>query len=213
MEQQPIKAIVLLSGGLDSCVVLASAIASNRTCSALSFNYGQRHQQELLHAQAIAAHYGVPHSILTIDASLFSEGPSSLTNTAISIRSGTTSHPSTYVPCRNLLFFAHAASMAESQQASEIWIGANANDAPSYPDCRPSFFKAFEQTVVEGSFLTSDRFKIVSPLVHLDKRQIIALGRQLKAPIDCTWSCYDPRDGKPCHSCAACTLRASAEKN
>jgi 7-cyano-7-deazaguanine synthase len=135
-------AIVLLSGGIDSCVALAQALALGRGCTTLSFDYGQRHRVELKSAKAIAEYYNVPHKTIKIDSVLFADNTvSALVRRQVSVAAHTdlSKAPSTYVPCRNLLFLAHAASMAESLNAHEIWIGANADDVPSYPDCAPSF--------------------------------------------------------------------------
>jgi 7-cyano-7-deazaguanine synthase len=205
-------AIVLLSGGLDSCVVLAHALSLGRTCTALSFHYGQRHLCELQSAQKIAAYYAVEHLIIHIDPSLFSNAAlSSLTNPLLPVDTQNNAyHPNTYVPCRNLLFLSHAASLAESRGSSEIFFGAHANDGPSYPDCRPSFFLSFENAVEHGSYIGCNKLRIVCPLIHFDKASVVALGQKINAPLDLTWSCYDPHDGKPCTACTACTLRAKA---
>ena len=206
------KALILLSGGLDSCVVLAQALSSGRSCTALSFDYGQRHHIELKSAKNIAQHYGVPFRILRIDPLLFQDSSScSLVNGDLSVTENTSLKPSTYVPCRNLLFLAHASSLAESIHASEIWFGANADDVPAYPDCSPSFFRAFEEAATAGSYLGSKGLKIIAPLALLSKVAIIALGRRLQAPLGLTWSCYDPQDNKPCTVCSACVLRQKAE--
>ena len=204
------KALILLSGGVDSCVALAKARSLQRSCVALSFDYGQRHRIELKSAEAIAAHYGILHRLLHIDPALFKDASSALVNPYPPV---TTRTPTTYVPCRNLLFLAHAASFAESVGASEIWIGANADDIPTYPDCSSSFFKAFERAAAAGSYLGREGLTIVSPLELLSKRDVFALGNTLQAPVDLCWSCYDPQNGKPCTTCAACVLRASACSN
>lgn len=209
-----IKALILLSGGLDSCVVLAQALSSDRSCVALSFDYGQRHHIELKSAKSIAHHYGIPHRILRIDPLLFQDSlSSSLVNADLPVIETSPSKPSTYVPCRNLLFLAHAASLAESIHASEIWVGANADDVPAYPDCSSSFFRAFESLATMGSYLGTNGLKIVSPLGSFNKGAIVALGRNLRAPLDLTWSCYDPKSGRPCTVCSACVLRQSAESS
>jgi 7-cyano-7-deazaguanine synthase len=205
-------AIVLLSGGLDSCVVLGHALSSGRSCSALSFHYGQRHLCELESARKIASYYEIEHITIHLDPSLFSASTaSSLTNPHLAIDKKKNSyHPNTYVPCRNLLFLSHAASLAESKGASEIFFGAHANDGPSYPDCRLAFFHAFETTVEHGSYLGPNGLKVVCPLINFDKASIVAYGQKLNAPLDLTWSCYDPQNGKPCLKCIACLLREEA---
>jgi 7-cyano-7-deazaguanine synthase len=200
------RAVVLLSGGLDSCVLLAHAVSLQKSCFALSFSYGQRHSIELESAKKIAAFYGVPHHILQIDKALFSDASSSsLLNATIHVDTSPTCQPSTYVPCRNLLFLSFAASFAEARNISEIYVGANAHDGPSYPDCRASFFAAFEETVRKGS--NDTRMKILHPFIDFSKKQIVALGNELKAPIEMSWSCYDPQEKKPCGVCRACVLR------
>jgi 7-cyano-7-deazaguanine synthase len=206
------KAIILLSGGIDSCVVLSHALLEKKACIAISFHYGQRHACELEGASKIAAYYGINHRIFHIDPSLFSGSTeSSLTNRQIQIDARLNAiHPNTYVPCRNLVFLSHAASFAESIGASEIYFGAHANDGPSYPDCRPSFFHAFTIAVEQGSYLGQSSLKIICPLITFDKRAVIDYGRKLSAPLHLTWSCYDPQEGKPCTKCPACILRASA---
>ena len=178
-----------------------------RSCTAISFDYGQRHRIELDSAAAIARHYQTSHLVFRIDPSLFAQNTSSaLVQHHLPITADADAAPSTYVPCRNLLFLAHAASLAESLKASELWIGANSNDVPIYPDCSQPFFRAFEAAVATGSYLGANGVTIVSPLAHLTKEAVIALGKDLKAPLNLTWSCYDPQDGKPCAVCPACVL-------
>jgi len=196
------KAIVLLSGGIDSCVALSCALSQKRECLALSFDYGQRHSIELESAKKIASHCGTSHTIIRIDDALFANSSSSLLNSKMSALS------STYVPSRNLLFFAHAACFAEANNASEIYFGANSDDYENYPDCRPEFIEAFERAISNGS---EHRVKIVTPLIKLTKEQIGSLGRELNSPLDLTWSCYDPqKKNTPCERCLACLLRSKA---
>lgn len=204
------KAIVLLSGGVDSCVALAYALSEKRECLAISFDYGQRHKIELESAQKIASHYKIAHTIVEIDSSLFAENSScSLLDSTIPIEHNPAPKiPSTYVPCRNLLFLSHAACFAEVHSASEIYFAANLDDYENYPDCRPSFIKGLEETISLGS---PHKVEIITPLIELSKKQIGNLGRDLQAPLELTWSCYDPQENNlPCRSCQACALRASA---
>lgn len=209
------KAVILLSGGLDSTVMLAIAVDQGRECHALSFDYGQRHLIELESAKAIAKHYSIAHKIVTIDRTFFASSvlvdkqkqvPTNRTAEQIT----TSGIPSTYVPARNTLFLAYALGYAEMVGAGEIWAGPNAMDVNAYPDCRPEFVAAFQSLMnvatkqaVEGSPQT-----LITPLIHWDKAEIIQQGMKLKAPLDMTFSCYDPQQGKiPCGRCDACVLR------
>lgn len=212
-----IKAIVLLSGGLDSCVSLAYALELLREVVALSFSYGQRHQIELAHAERIAMHYGTRHKIVRFPENLFTasslvgdgEIPKGRTKEEISA-SGI---PSTYVPARNTVFLAHALSLAESEGAQEIYFGCNQLDRSGYPDCRPEFVEAFQHLISKATKVSTESRppKIVTPLVDLDKKQIVELGVKLKAPIELTISCYNPKtSGEPCQECDACCLREEA---
>lgn len=211
------KAIILFSGGLDSTVVLAMALANKRECIALSFDYGQKHRVELQAAKTIAAYYQVPHQILTIDPSAF--GHSSLVShrpvpkdrTLAQRNSGEI--PNTYVPARNVLFLAFALGQAELHQAQEIHAGPNALDAIPYVDCRPAFYEAFQkvahlatQQAAEGKGPT-----ILTPLIYWNKKQIVETGLALKAPLHLSFSCYDPDPkGAACSRCDACLIREQA---
>jgi 7-cyano-7-deazaguanine synthase len=181
-----------------------------RECYALSFDYGQRHARELDSARQIALHYGVAHHLIHVDPLVFSKATdSALTNPAVNVHSQRSrGGPTTYVPCRNLLFLSHAAAMAEAQGAREIFFGAHANDGPTYPDCTQAFLNAFSHAVEEGSYITS--LSILCPLLTLDKAAVVALGRRLQAPLDLTWSCYNPQGNTPCLSCSACAARMRA---
>jgi len=203
------KAVVLLSGGVDSCVALAYALSQNRKCQAISFDYGQRHKIELESAKAIASYYGIAHTPVQIDSTLFSNGRSySLLDIAHKVeRKPTSNIPSTYVPCRNLLFLSHAACFAEVHNASEIYFAANADDYENYPDCRHPFVKGLEAAISQGS---PHKVEIITPLIEMTKKQIGDLGRRLNAPLEMTWSCYAPQENKqPCGTCQACALRKS----
>ena len=206
------KAVVLLSGGLDSATTLAIAKSQGFECYALSFRYGQRHAAELDAARRVAKHVGVTqHVILDIDLRQF--GGSALTSD-IAVpkdRPLDDSIPVTYVPARNTIFLSFALAWAEVLGAQDIFIGVNALDYSGYPDCRPEYIAAYQRMAdlatkagVEGS-----RLRIHTPLIQMTKAQIIRKGRELDVDFDLTLSCYDPTaDGKPCGHCDACLLRA-----
>lgn len=207
------KAVVLLSGGLDSMVILAMAIEQRRACTALSFDYGQRHRIELESAKKIAQHYQVPHKIITIDFSAFGSTSALVSEdhlphqgrTLTEMQSGT---PNTYVPARNTLFLSFALAQAEIVEASEIYIGSNALDA-SYPDCSPAYINAYQNLI--STAIAGKAPKLLAPLLYMNKQQIVQEGIKLKAPLELTHSCYSPTtEGKPCTKCDACILRASA---
>ena len=207
------RAIVLLSGGLDSSTVLAEAVAQGRRCHALSFRYGQRHDFELEAARSIARHCGaVEHKILDIDLRAF--GASALTDD-IEVPKDSLDEgggiPVTYVPARNTIFLSFALAYAEVSQAREIWLGVNAIDYSGYPDCRPDYIAAFEVMAnlatregVEGRGVS-----ILTPLSRLDKTGIVNRAFELGVPLEHTHSCYDPvESGASCGRCDACLLRA-----
>jgi len=192
------KAIVLLSGGLDSLVTLGQALANGRQVLTLTFDYGQRHAIEIDAARAIAAYYRVQNKLITIDQSTFCEAKCSLTGGAAA---------STYVPARNTLFLAYAAGQAEIIEAGEIYIGANRADRTGFPDCRPEFIHAFQGVLDQGTKIPA---RILAPLLELEKSDIIKLGMRLGCPLELSWSCYNPQKTKPCHTCDACRLRINA---
>lgn len=208
------KAIVIFSGGIDSTVVLAHAIDSRKECITLSFDYGQRHRCELKAAAAIAKHYNVEHRILQIDPLVLQGSSSSLVDTTLPVEKvqATEQPPSTLVPCRNLLFLSHAATMAQCLGASEIYFGANKDDFNCYPDCREPFFHSFQETVLHGS-PPGFSIGVICPLIQKTKIEIIKLGRSLQAPLHLTWSCYNPQNERPCGRCQACSLRETAFKH
>jgi 7-cyano-7-deazaguanine synthase len=215
MENNPKKAVVLLSGGLDSATVLAIARSQGYELYALSFSYGQRHIQELEAAKRVAASIGVAnHRIAQIDLRIF--GGSALTGD-IAVPKGRAmeemSHgiPVTYVPARNTIFLSFALAWAEVLGSSDIFIGVNALDYSGYPDCRPEFIQSFEKMAnlatkagVEGR----QALRIHTPLIALSKAQIIAKGIELGVDYGLTSSCYDPSPaGEPCGQCDSCLLR------
>jgi 7-cyano-7-deazaguanine synthase len=204
-------AVVLLSGGLDSTTVLAMALAAGRTVTALSFRYGQRHTHELTAAKATARRYGVEDWICC-DIDLGKLGGSALTDADLSVPMDgeSTGIPITYVPARNTIFLSYALAVAEVRGADEIHLGVNAVDYSGYPDCRPEYLAAFETMAglatrrgVEG-----DPVRIVAPLLHLSKGQIITAGLALGVDYGRTHSCYAPAvDSAACGRCDACRLR------
>ncbi len=207
------KAVVLLSGGLDSAVSLWWAKAQGYECRTISFDYGQRHKKELRQASRLAKKAGVAHE--TIRIRLPWSG-SSLTNKKASLphhklsQIGRGGIPSTYVPGRNTLFLSFAMSLADEIQASALVIGANALDYSGYPDCRGPYLRAFERVANLGTRMGSEekkRIRILAPLLRLTKKEIVKLGLKLRAPLDLTWSCYTG-GRKPCGTCDSCLLRA-----
>lgn len=207
------KAVVLLSGGLDSTTVLAIARAEGFSCYCLSFHYGQRQEVELQRAQRIAKHYQAEqHLILRVD--LDAIGGSALT-TAVAVpkdrlrQNGKDGIPSTYVPGRNIIFLAHALSWAEVLGASDIFLGINAIDYSGYPDCRPEFLDAFAHMARLGTKagVSGKELRFHAPLQHLSKKEIILRGVELGVDYGMTHSCYDPTGELACGHCDACLLR------
>lgn len=208
----PKKAIVLLSGGMDSAVALWWAKKKGFRPYALSFDYGQRHKKEMKSARRLARRAHVP---LTVVKFSLPWGGSSLTNLKQKLpyhRLNEMSQgriPSTYVPARNTIFLSFALSWADHVGAQALVIGANAIDYSGYPDCRPAYLQSFAKTATLGSRLGAEAkksIKILAPLVHLTKGGIVRLGRKLKVPLELTWSCYQG-GAKPCGLCDSCQLR------
>ncbi|MCL2295920.1 MAG: 7-cyano-7-deazaguanine synthase QueC [Methanomassiliicoccaceae archaeon] len=204
------KAVVLLSGGLDSTVTLAIALKDGMDVTALSFRYGQRHTKELDSARAICGHYGISISIIDIDLSSFR---SALTDKSIEVpsdRKGKLEEeiPVTYVPARNIIFLSIAAGLCESIGAEAIYLGANAVDYSGYPDCRPEFFRSFGETLAAGTKagLEGRTIEIRTPIIDLSKADIVKKGKELSAPLHLTWSCYKGGD-RACGHCDSCRLR------
>jgi len=203
-------AVVLLSGGLDSAVTLASAIKDGYEPIALSFRYGQKHSKEIESAKAICNHYKIEHRIIDIDLSSFD---SSLTKSGAEIpvdRKGKLQDniPTTYVPARNIIFLSIAAGVAESSGAGSIYIGANSVDYSGYPDCRPEFFRRFEEMLSAGTKAGTEGnpIGIRTPILNLSKAEIVKKGKELNVPLHLTWSCYIG-DQKACGRCDSCILR------
>jgi 7-cyano-7-deazaguanine synthase len=211
----PKKAVCLLSGGLDSSTCLALARRDGYACYALSFDYGQRHKQELAAAAHIAEIFSAEkHLVACLGLDAF--GGSALTadigvpksRSAAEISNGI---PITYVPARNTIFLSYALAWAEVLESADIFIGVNALDYSGYPDCRPEYIEAYERMAnlatkagVEGR----TRLKIHTPLLRLTKAEIVKLGHELAVPFGLTHTCYDPApDGRACGQCDACLLR------
>lgn len=210
------KAVILLSGGLDSATVLAMARKSGFDCYAISFDYGQRHRCELNSATQMAASMGVlAHKIIKLD--LQSIGGSALTDPQIPVpNTPTTGIPVTYVPARNTIFLSIALDWAEVLQAKDVFIGVNAVDYSGYPDCRPEFISAFENMANLATKAATEGHSVAirTPLIDMSKAQIIATGYRLGVDYSNTVSCYDPTEnGAACGLCEACHLRARGFKN
>ena len=210
------KAVVLLSGGVDSATTLAIARSKGFRCHALTFRYGQRHQQEVQAAERIANSLGsVEHRCIDIDLAAF--GGSALTDLAIEVPKdradldNPAQIPPTYVPARNTIFLSCALAWAETMGAFDIFIGVNTTDYSGYPDCRPEFIKAFEKlanlataAAVEGR----GQYHIHTPIINMTKAQIILTGTKLGVDYSLTHSCYDPdQQGRSCGRCDSCRLR------
>jgi len=207
------RAVVLLSGGLDSYTAAAIAKADGFVINALTVQYGQRHAREVQAARHVARALGVDeHKELTID--LRPIGGSSLTSAMDVPRNrdlNATDIPSTYVPARNTIFLSLALGWAEVIGAHDLVVGVNALDYSGYPDCRPEFVRAFEALadVATRAGVEGTRFRVHTPLIHLSKAEIIRCGIELGLDYGLTHSCYDPApSGRPCGHCDSCVLRA-----
>ncbi|MCY7320775.1 MAG: 7-cyano-7-deazaguanine synthase QueC [Phormidesmis sp. CAN_BIN36] len=207
------KAVVLLSGGLDSATSAAQAIADGYDVIALSLNYGQRHDRELHAANQVAAHLKIQdHFVMQVNLAQW--GGSALTDPAIAVPTeGTQSDaiPITYVPGRNTVFIAIALSLAEAKSAEAVYLGINAIDYSGYPDCRPEYLEAFQHlaTLSSKAGLAGRAPKLVAPLVNDSKVDIVHRALRLDVPIALTWSCYQGGD-QPCGVCDSCRIRDRA---
>ncbi|MFW2404443.1 MAG: 7-cyano-7-deazaguanine synthase QueC [Gammaproteobacteria bacterium] len=204
------KAVVLLSGGMDSATCLAIARAEGFACYALSFDYGQRHTAELGAAVAIAGSVGVSaHKLLRMD--LGTIGGSALTDDRIAVpEMASEDIPITYVPARNTVFLSFALGWAEVLDADRIYVGINAVDYSGYPDCRPEYIEAFQSLadLATKRSVEGNRIRIETPLIHLSKADIIRRGKELGLDYSRTVSCYQAdEDGRACGVCDACRLR------
>jgi len=206
------KAIVLLSGGLDSTTVLAMAVSRQMEVTAISFSYGQKHNLELKRAEYIAGHYRVKeHRIISLDPEPFKD--SSLTGGGSVPEGGdfvSKRIPSTYVPARNTVFLSIALGIAESRKAGHIFIGVNSVDYSGYPDCRPEFIEAFQNlaNLATKNAVDGNPPVIRAPLIRMTKAEIIRTGIKLGVDYGMTISCYQPSlSGESCGVCDACILR------
>ena len=207
------KAVVLLSGGLDSATTAAIAIADGYEVIALSFRYGQRHEKELEAASKIAKALGI-NEHFTVDVNLSQWGGSSLTDKSMNIpEDGVQSDiiPSTYVPGRNTVFIAIALSLAEAKNAQAIYLGINAVDYSGYPDCRPEYLAAYQQlaNLSSKAGIEGQTPQLIAPLVKDSKADIVRRALELNVPIADTWSCYQGGD-IPCGVCDSCRIRDRA---
>ena len=204
------KAVVLVSGGLDSTTILAIAKSQQYECWAISFDYGQRHNAELSAAKQITTCLNVNHH-KTIKLDLTQIGGSALTDSSIEVPETLQEGiPVTYVPARNTIFLSYALAFAETISAQNIFIGVNAVDYSGYPDCRPEYITAFEKmaNLATKSAVEGKAIKIHTPLIHLTKEQIIKTGIQLGIDYSKTVSCYQATEtGQACGSCDACYYR------
>ena len=214
-DQTKPRAVVLLSGGLDSATALAIAGNQGFETYALSFRYGQRHTVELAAAQRVAAALGAQrHVIADIDLGAF--GGSALTDSAIDVPHHESADeiggqiPVTYVPARNTIFLSFALAWAETLGSADVFIGVSALDYSGYPDCRPEFIAAFETLAglaTKAGVDGTQRLRIHAPLIDLTKAQTIKVGLDLGVDYGLTHSCYDPDGERPCGSCDSCLLR------
>jgi len=205
------KAVVLLSGGLDSTVCMAVAQSQGYELFPISFNYNQRHDRELQSASSIAAYYKATKHIV-INTNMDVIGGSALTDNQLSVPVGHVDHhdiPITYVPARNLIFLSYALGYAEVTGADHIFIGVNALDYSGYPDCRPEFIQMFQQLAnysTKAGVQDQRQILIETPLLHLSKKDIVLLGKGLHAPLELTTSCYNGAKAA-CGQCDSCVLR------
>ncbi|MBC9251713.1 7-cyano-7-deazaguanine synthase QueC [Pseudomonas alcaligenes] len=204
------KAVVLLSGGLDSATILAQAKAAGFACYSMSFDYGQRHRAELQAAERVAAQLGVvEHKVIGLN--LNGIGGSALTDSSIAVpEEPTQGIPVTYVPARNTVFLSLALGWAEVLGAHDIFIGVNAVDYSGYPDCRPAFIEAFERVanLATREGVEGQGFRIQAPLQNLSKAQIVEIGVGHGVDYALTVSCYQADDdGRACGKCDSCRLR------
>lgn len=205
------KAVVLLSGGMDSAVTLFISKKKGYESYCLTFDYGQRHKKEILFAKKMAKSAGCEYVVLKIglpwkNSALLDKNIKVPENRKLS---GKKNIPPTYVPARNTIFLSFALSYAEAIGAKTVFIGANAIDFSGYPDCRPEYYKVFNELFKKATKLKG--IKIITPLLYKTKEDIVKLGRQLGVNFNLTWSCYKGRE-KPCGVCDACRLRSGGFK-
>jgi len=210
MTQSPKRAVVLLSGGMDSCVCAALAVR-DYNAAALHISYGQRTEdRERQSFLAICQRLNIQEKLLVRNEALRAIGGSALSDENIAVpEAHAIGHdiPVTYVPFRNAHFLAVAVSWAEVLGAGKVFIGAVEQDSSGYPDCRPAYYEAFNHVIKAGT--KEGTIEIVTPLIHLRKAEIVRLGLELDAPFDLTWSCYSRQD-RACGLCDSCVLRLRA---
>ncbi|OOV12008.1 7-cyano-7-deazaguanine synthase QueC [Deinococcus sp. LM3] len=212
MTNQNKRAVVLLSGGLDSSTVLGMATRDGYACTALSFRYGQRHTVELERAATVAAHFGAVHRVIDINIGSF--GGSALTDESMAVPTDGTEDgviPPTYVPGRNTVFIAVGLSLAEAIDAERVFLGINAVDYSGYPDCRPEYLSAY-QTLADlatKAGLEGRGAVLTAPLAEMTKADIVREALAVGVPIDVTWSCYQGGE-EPCGVCDSCRIRDKA---
>jgi 7-cyano-7-deazaguanine synthase len=211
MSRGESRAVVLLSGGMDSCVC-ASLAARDHQAAAVHISYGQcTEERERRSFSAICNHLGIRDRLLVRNEALRAIGGSALTDPNIAVPEshaiGRRDIPVTYVPFRNAHFLSVAVSWAEVLGAEKVYIGAVEQDSSGYPDCRPAYYQAFNQVVKTGT--KEGRIEIVTPLIAMRKAEIVRLGLELNAPFDLTWSCYS-REDSACGVCDSCVLRLRA---
>ena len=205
------KAVVLLSGGLDSATTLYFAKAKGYNCECLIFDYGQRHRREIESAKKIARTAGADYRIIKIG--LPWKGSALLDRKLAVPKGGARAGngiPSTYVPARNTIFLSFAVSYAEAIGAKAIFIGANAVDFSGYPDCRPGYYKVYNELIARGT-KAGAAIKIHTPLIGMTKSEIIKIGNKLGVPYEYTWSCY-AGGARPCLKCDSCVIRTKGFK-
>lgn len=210
------KAVVLLSGGLDSATCMAVAKEQNFELYPISFNYHQRHNIELESAKKIANFFNVKKHLI-IETNMNKIGGSALTDNNISVPEGNLNHnendvPITYVPARNLIFLSYALGYAEVINAKHIYIGVNAIDYSGYPDCRPEFIEKFQNVAdvaIKATAAEKKNIKIETPLQNLSKKEIVLLAKKLNVPLEFTHSCYAGKE-KACGVCESCKIRLKA---
>ncbi len=206
------RAVVLLSGGLDSSTVLALAQEDGYTCTALSFRYGQRHTVELERAAQVARHFGADHRVIDINIGSF--GGSALTDEHVAVPTEAAAQgviPPTYVPGRNTVFIAVGLSLAEATHAERLYLGINAVDYSGYPDCRPEYLDAYQRLadLATKAGLEGRGAALTAPLIELSKADIVREALRLGVPVAETWSCYQGGE-EPCGMCDSCRIRDAA---
>jgi len=205
------RSVVLLSGGMDSCVCAALAVRDSEA-AALHISYGQRtEERERVGFERICDRLGIKHRLVIRDESFRLIGGSALTDSAIAVPEAGeqigTDIPVTYVPFRNAHFLSAAVSWAEVLDAEQIYIGAVEQDSSGYPDCRPAYYQAFNAVIKAGT--REGKIQVITPLIALRKVEIVKLGLELGAPFELTWSCYS-REDQACGVCESCVLRLRA---